>query len=218
MKKVFFVDFDGTVTKTDTCSTMVQIFARDGWKELNRLWEERKLSTKDCAKALFKLFDASLEDIESFLNTVEMDGHFKEFLSLCRERGYRVYILSDGYDFNIRTIMQKYGIKDVEFYANKLLYHPGKGFDIECPYENPRCKNCGTCKKGLMEKLKGEDAQVIYVGDSYSDMCPAGAADLVFAKDVLYRYCMEKGIRAVHYSSFGDILSALAKPESTEEI
>jgi len=41
---------------------------------------------------------------------------------------------------------------------------------------------------------------------SCSDTCPAERADLVFAKDVLYEYCMENGIAAVHFDDFQDIM------------
>ena len=40
MKRVFFVDFDGTITKVDVCAAMVEAFAGDGWREINDLWEK----------------------------------------------------------------------------------------------------------------------------------------------------------------------------------
>lgn len=33
MKRVFFVDFDGTITKVDVCAAMVEAFAGDGWRK-----------------------------------------------------------------------------------------------------------------------------------------------------------------------------------------
>jgi len=55
--------------------------------------------------------------------------------------------------------------------------------------------------------LKEDGSQSIYVGDGYSDTCPAGKADLLFAKAKLYRYCREQGIDAVHFNNFKDIIA-----------
>lgn len=208
MKKTIFVDFDGTISKVDSCFAMVKALARDGWHELNKQWEEKKLSTLECANMTFELFDADLNDIKNLMDTIEIDEYFQEFLALCRSKEYPIYILSDGYDFNIQTILNRYDIDDVKFFANRLLYgHDGR-FRVECPYHNDSCQHCGTCKTNLIKQLKTGDSQVIYIGDGHSDFCPAATADVVFAKDVLYRYCREKGINAVHFTNFKDIISS----------
>ncbi len=206
MNRVFFVDFDGTITRVDTCNAMVEAFATPGWEALNELWEKKQLSTDACANETFKLFHADLDDLRRLLETVEIDGCFIAFLEVCRERGDRVIVLSDGYDFNIRTIFQKYGI-DLPFYANRMTYD-GR-FRIECPHLNPDCGQCGTCKTRLMKELRAPGSQTVYIGDGYSDTCPAAQADLVFAKGALYRYCQERGIEAQYFDSFCDIIACL---------
>ncbi|MGI6226726.1 MAG: MtnX-like HAD-IB family phosphatase [Peptococcales bacterium] len=207
MEKVIFVDFDGTITKVDTCQKMVKTFARDGWVELNKLWEEKKLSTRECANRTFQLFDANLEELEKLIETIEIDTYFPEFVSMCQAWGYPIYILSDGYDLIIERVLKKYNI-NIPYYANKLLYD-GQ-FSIECPYHNSECGICGTCKSTLMEKLRKNARQIVYIGDGYSDTCPASKADIVFAKGTLYKYCQEKGIKATHFDNFGDILRLVA--------
>ncbi|MGI6226535.1 MAG: MtnX-like HAD-IB family phosphatase [Peptococcales bacterium] len=207
MEKVIFVDFDGTITKVDTCQKMVEAFAREGWIELNKLWEEKKLSTRECANRTFQLFDANLEELEKLIETIEIDTYFPEFASMCQTWGYPIYILSDGYDLIIEKVLKKYNI-NIPYYANKLLYD-GQ-FSIECPHHNPDCGICGTCKSTLMEKLRKNARQTVYIGDGYSDTCPASKADIVFAKGTLYKYCQEKGIKATHFDNFGDILRLVA--------
>ena len=53
MQRIFFIDFDGTITKKDVCEAMVERFAADGWQEINLLWETRKISTEECANRTF---------------------------------------------------------------------------------------------------------------------------------------------------------------------
>lgn len=213
MKRVFFIDFDGTITKVDTCLAMVEAFADEGWREIDELWARKEISTEECANRIFRLFKARPEEIRELVESLEIDPYFKDFLGFCRERGYRVCVLSDGYDFNIELIFKKHGIS-VSYYANRMVYDGG--FRIECPYVNPLCGNCGVCKKGLMEKLRMPDEQVIYIGDGYSDTCPAAHADLVFAKGTLYSYCREKGISAFPFENFKDIIESVKKMEERE--
>lgn len=203
---VFFVDFDGTITKEDTCAAMVEAFAGDGWREINERWERKEISTEQCANMTFNLFQADLNDLKRLLDTVEIDEYFMEFQAFCRKRNHLVYVLSDGYDFCIDAVFDKYDI-EVPYYANKMVYDGG--FKIECPGTNPSCGICGTCKTRLMEKLKGEGNTVIYVGDGYSDTCPATKADIVFAKKDLYRFCRDNGISALYFNDFSDIISYL---------
>lgn len=203
MKKTFFIDFDGTITKVDTCIAVMDAFAQDAWKEVNEMWERKELTTEECANRVFQLINVSPGHLRRLLETIEIDDYFLDFLAFCKDQSYQVYVLSDGYDFHIETVFHKYGI-DLPYYANRLIYNDG--FRISCIYSNPSCGGCGTCKTTLMEKLKKEGFQAVYIGDSYSDTCPAVQADLVFAKDVLYEYCMENGIAAVRFDDFQDIM------------
>jgi len=206
MKRVFFLDFDGTITKRDTCFLMVETFAGEGWKEIDEQWVRKEISTEECASMTFRLIDAGPKEVQELIETVEIDEHFLDFLHLCRKQGHDIYILSDGYDFIIDMVLKRYKI-DVPYYANQMIYQ--NGFKIACPYLNPDCGQCGTCKSSLMEKLKGDAEQVIYIGDGASDTCPASKADLVYAKDYLYQYCLEKGIPVVRFETFLDIIKHL---------
>lgn len=205
MKKKFFIDFDGTITTIDTCAKMVAVFAREGWQEINQLWEAGEISTEECANRTFALFDAKPEDINRLMKTIEIDPYFLSFIKICEKQGHQLYILSDGYAENIRLILEQHHIV-LPYYANKLDYE--HGFSIQSPYANNSCGNCGTCKTKLMLQLQG-DAQSVYIGDGYSDTCPAKHADVVFAKKTLYEYCVKNGIPAIQFNSFNDILNYL---------
>lgn len=205
MNKIFFVDFDGTITKTDTCDLMAKTFANELYWEINKLWETKKLTTEECANMLFNGFDADIDDLGRLMDTVEIDEYFKEFLDKCSKKGYEVHILSDGYDFNIDRIFKRENI-NVSYYANKLLFDSEKGFSIQCSYKNLACGSCGTCKTNLIQKLRKDNDFVIYIGDGYSDICAVKNADKVYAKGALYKFCEENEIRAMKLSSFMDVI------------
>jgi len=208
-KKTIFIDFDGTITQKDTCAAMVEAFADEGWQQINELWESREISTQECATRTFQLFRATVDDLRNLLDTIEIDKDFGGFIDFCRNEGYPVYILSDGYDFCIEYILKKHGF-NIPYYANHLVYE--KEFRISSTYYNQACGLCGTCKRSLMECLTEEGSQTIYVGDGISDTCPASHSDLVFAKGRLLDYCRETGISALAIASFADVVKKLALP------
>ena len=208
MNKQFFVDFDGTITKEDVVGVIVQTFCRDGWKEINDRWEKKDISTVECARQTFKLFDAAEKDLYRVLDTIEFDDCFVPFVKTCRAQGYPVYILSDGYDLMIEYLLKKHGLSDLPFFANRLVRKNG-GYDIACPYLNPICGQCGTCKKTILQALKKEGCTTVYIGDGYSDTCVIEAADIVYAKKDLLAYCRRRNIPVIPFHNFSDICDIL---------
>lgn len=205
MKNVFFLDFDGTISIEDSCYLMISRFCRPGWQALNEQWEKGELGTIECARRTFELFDASQEELLQFCQQIPIDSSFKNFVAWATQKGDKIYILSDGYDLNIKTILKQNALEHLPFYANQLCYAVGK-FDIASPYHNPECGKCGTCKKSLLEQLREKEAKTIYVGDGTSDKCVVECADTIFAKNELLKYCQESGLRANGFKSFKDII------------
>ena len=74
------------------------------------------------------------------------------------------------------------------------------------------CNKCGTCKSNILESCQADYGKIVYVGDGYSDLCPARKADLVFAKGILWTRLSEKEQRGVRkYRSFRDVKDFLSK-------
>lgn len=209
MKKVFLVDFDGTVTKIDTVDLMVNKFAKDGWQYYEELWEKGEMSTEECAIETLKLMEMNEKKILDLLYTIEIDDYFLEFLNFCKVKNYEVVIVSDGYDFNIKAIMDKYGF-NVEFYSNKLWFDKGE-IKVDFPYKSKDCNKCGMCKLEVLNRYKNERYYVVYIGDGYSDICVVKYADEVFAKGILEKYCKENDIPYISFKNFGDIIEKLKR-------
>lgn len=207
MKKVFLVDFDGTITKVDTVDLMVNKFAKDGWQYYEELWEKGEISTEECAIETLKLMKVNERKLLDLLYTIEIDDYFLEFLSFCKAKNYEVVIVSDGYDFNIKAIMDKYGF-NVAFYSNKLWFDMGK-IKVDFPYKSNNCNKCGMCKLDVLNKYKSEGYYVTYIGDGYSDICVVEYADEVFAKGILEKYCIENNISYFSFKDFSCIINKL---------
>lgn len=210
MDTVYFIDFDGTITSKDTAAAMIQAFVTEAdypaVMQIITSWEQRRISTKECANTLFQYFNADMNSMLGMLETITIDESFIRFIEACTSSGDRAYVLSDGFDLCIKTVFEKYAI-DLPFYANSMVYD--KGFTIECPHANPECGHCGVCKTTLMQRIKDLYRRCIYIGDGYSDTCPVMHADMVFAKEPLYSLCRDKGIDALIFNTFDDISKQL---------
>ena len=210
MDTTYFIDFDGTITTIDTTAAMAHAFvSRADFPAIMRiteLWERKELSTRECAEQIFGYFNADLDDMLRLLGTVEIDPGFLEFVDICRREKDPIYVLSDGFDLGIRTVFKKYAI-EMPFYSNTMLYNDG--FHVECPHANLKCGHCGVCKTSLLQRLKEPGHTCIYIGDGYSDICPAGHADTVFAKEPLFTLCRKSDIDAVGFASFSHIVEQL---------
>ena len=67
------------------------------------------------------------------------------------------------------------------------------------------CDVCGDwCKRGGLP-----EGRIVYVGDGYSDRCPALAAERVFARAGLADYLEREGRPYEPFETLGDVLAAL---------
>jgi len=211
MKYRLLLDFDGTITKQDTCIAMVEQFANGSWEHIEEMWSTGDLSTQECAVELFKIMDFTETQLKEHLLSLDKDGYFNGLLEICSLKKIDVAIVSDGYDFNIKTILDanKCVIKDI--YSNVLSFNEEGKVVIEFPYSNNDCRKCGTCKRNIYNEYKKSCDKIIYVGDGYSDRCVGEIADILFAKDSLAKYCDYREIDYIPYKTFKDVIEYIEK-------
>ena len=198
-------DFDGTISRKDVGNRMFARFARSGWKDTVEDWKAGLISSRDCLTAECSLARATADQIAQFVLTQEIDPHFKRFLHFCRRQDIPVIILSDGLDFYIDLILKKYGLETLPRFANHLVIR-GSRLLPSFPYFNQGCGSCGNCKGFHVRRYGQDGTTTVYIGDGYSDRCAVTAADLIFAKGDLQRYCRQQGIEHVPYRDFRDVL------------
>lgn len=204
-------DFDGTIAVKDVTDTLLNQFALDGWEEIEEEWVSGKIGSRDCMARQVSLLRADRETFNAALDQIEIDPGFPEFVALCEEAGLPLTVVSDGLDYAIKRILDRHGLGYLPIVANHLEMVGEDEYRLSFPYANPDCKKgSGTCKCRTARSLtQGRDMSLL-VGDGTSDMCAAGAVDLVFAKHKLLTYCREKGLPVVPYRDFTNATVQLA--------
>ncbi len=210
-----YIDFDGTITRRDVGDAMFEQFGGAQCAGFIEEYRQERISAVECFRresaACGRLRQG---DLDAFLDACEIDPTFPSFVALCRSAGYEVTILSDGMDYYIGRILQRHGLGGVRFRSNHLRLIPSGDGTVsmlpEFPFTDEVCDRCACCKRNHLLSSSGNDDIIAYIGEGYSDRCPARYADIVFAKDELLEYCREQGIPCVEYDSFEDIRRDLA--------
>jgi 2,3-diketo-5-methylthio-1-phosphopentane phosphatase len=211
-KPVILCDFDGTITRACLCDFLYGEFASCGLK-FSEQWAEGKIGTREEIESSFQFIQASREEMERALATIEVVPGFKEFYDHCRTQGLQLTIVSDGLEWAIRYVLSRVGVTDIEVMSNRIFFEP-QGFRFEFPYSNPAAAQTGVCKRDIVEALKQKGERIIIIGDGRTDFDASQLADFVFARDALWDYCREHHIPSRHYNNFFDILAAIQDPDS----
>jgi len=208
-------DFDGTICTVDMGNELLNRFTGEGWKEIDRAYCAGEIGSRDAYSRVVSLLKGTKSQMLEFVSATEkLDPHFPEFYAFCREKKMDVKIVSDGLDFYIDAILRKYNLQDIEYFSNVIVFQNGNARSILFPRMNIQCEKCGTCKSGVLEEHRRSYDRVIYIGNGYSDVCPAKEADIVFAKDILYETCGQNGVACVLYENFYDIRAFLQNSDS----
>lgn len=201
------IDFDGTITDADITDAVIQRFARPGWEEAERLWEDGVIGSRECLETQFSLIDASLDNILKYVDTYSIDKDFKGFLAFLRDAGIQFGIISDGFQVIIERMLSRAGISSVPVYANRLVEEGGE-LKTSFPYHNKSCVS-GVCKCEVT-RILSSDAPVIHIGDGRSDFCIAEEAHLVYSKSKLTAFCRGKAIEHFEFTNFRDIQTSMS--------
>jgi 2,3-diketo-5-methylthio-1-phosphopentane phosphatase len=201
---IIYCDFDGTVTKEDSVNKFLSIFADKKWLEIEEQWIKGDIGSREClAKQVALLPEFSRQDLSDYANSIEIDESFVDFYNYLKTQNIELVIVSDGFDFFIEEVLNRYNLNDIKFFANTLTVEDNK-LNIEFNFSNPECKNgSGVCK---CSRTCGR--QFDYIGDGQSDVCIAKKANTLFAKNDynLQKYCEKQGIDYISFNSFKDIL------------
>ncbi len=197
-----YCDFDGTISKIDTVNEFLRLFADKSWLEIEELWAEGKISSRECLQKQVELLpEMNEETLQKYIDSIEISDGFIQFCEYARSIGAEIIILSDGFDLFIKKTLEKYSISEIKYFANTLHYENNK-FSVEFNNHYEHCDiKAGNCK---CAKVREKD--FCYIGDGISDFCVARKAKKIFAKKNLKKYCDKMSINYTDFDDFKDII------------
>ncbi len=207
----FFIDFDGTITKTDVVDMILERFGLSQWTGVEKLWLEGKIGSRECLSRQMDLVSATGQEFMVLLDEVQIDPYFVDFVRQTKHLNIPVAIISDGFDIVIDHVLKKAFwespglLQNLPVYSNKLKYIPPAGFKVHFPDGNLCEHACANCKERVVQSLRAAGERTVFVGDGLSDRFGARVSDLTFAKNKLLKFCAEHQIQHRAYSNFKEI-------------
>jgi 2,3-diketo-5-methylthio-1-phosphopentane phosphatase len=193
-------DFDGTITLTDTVNALLQDFAIPEWLDLEAQWIAGAIGSRECLAEQTKLLRLPPETLDETLDAVEVDPDVVGFFSDCARLGLPVSVVSDGYDWAVRRVLTRLGLREIPVVANRLVHLGGDRWSVLFPFTEPAC-GFGVCKCAASSSRR----QRLHVGDGRSDFCIADDVDLVFAKGALLDQRRARGEPSVPFERFAEL-------------
>ena len=202
------LDFDGTIAPVDTTDLLLERFAAPAWRDIEEDWKAGRIGSRECMVRQIDLVRATPAEMDSFIGSVEIDPGFRGFVDTFRRSGHTLFVLSDGLDRTIRSVLDRAGI-DIPYFANHLQWRGGDRWRLAFPHSKSTCATlAGNCKCTFADAWPRE--LNIVVGDGRSDFCLAERADLVLAKGSLVEHCRKADLPHFGFEDFNQATRLLA--------
>jgi len=209
-------DFDGTVSLEDVTDGLLGRFADASWIQVEAQWLAGRIGSRECMAKQVSLIDATCDELDSYLDTVEIDPYFASFVDECERRNdVSLEISSDGIAYAVRRILENHGLARLRVRANALVAVSGTTYRLRFPHSVPDCSaRAGNCKcaaaRGIAAVSPYPSAAVL-IGDGASDFCAASNVDFVFAKARLLEHCVATKVPHIAFDNFLDIRRELPR-------
>ena len=203
-----FLDYDGTISATDTGVHLLERLGRPGWREVDAEYVAGEIGSRVCLLDEWDLLPRDEAVLRATAGEIGHDPDLERLVDDLRTAGAEVSIVSDGFGFYVHERLGYLGIpiltNDVDWSTGALIF---PNLDRCCA-----CSSCGTCKQAPIKDAARRGLRTVLVGDGVSDQKAALLADVLFAKDGLARWCTVASVPFHPFVTLADVHSALMAP------
>ena len=206
-----FVDFDGTITKTDVGEAFFLKFGDKAKVEriIDNLLSDRISARESWLQLSETVSGFSRAKFDEFIECMEIDDTFSAFVEYCSSKNYDMYVLSDGFDYYIYRIFKREKLENLKVYCNSLKIDKSNRLIPSFPFYDMNCSSSANCKRNHIISHSSDEDYTVFIGDGNSDKYTAQFCDFIFAKDDLLKYCERERITYFPFKNFTDVMERI---------
>ena len=188
-KKNYIIDFDNTFTQVEALDLLAEISTEAGKRKrvLSKIQEitdkamNGEMSFRESLESRIQIMEANKNHLSQLITKLSnmVSKSFKRNTEFIQKHREDIYVVSNGFKDFITPIVEKYGVKKENIYANEFEF-------------NKDGKITGFNKANLLSQDKGKpqviaslnlEGEVLVLGDGYNDyeIRKAGLADKFYA-------------------------------------
>jgi HAD superfamily phosphoserine phosphatase-like hydrolase len=202
-----FVDFDGTITNSDTFDLLVRRHAGDAaWHAIEVELLARRITLREALRREAQLVRLSRPEALAFLEAHStVDPTFAPFVARARAAGAAIRVVSSGIATVIHDALMRAGV-EIDVLANDVDFAV-TGWTMSFIDDSVN----GHDKAAHVLAARAAGAHTVFIGDGISDYDAAAAADERFVKAGrrLEAYCRTNGLACTSFARFSEIEGAL---------
>jgi 2-hydroxy-3-keto-5-methylthiopentenyl-1-phosphate phosphatase len=204
-------DFDGTVTIGDVSFMLLDAFANGDWRYWDKKYASGEISVGRFNTEVFSMVVADRQTMLDYIKgRVVIRPGFSEFVTLCRQKDFRLVIISNGLSFYIEQILEDIGLAGLEIHAADTHFHRD-GLSVQYVRPDGTVTDSGL-KDTYTNLFLADGYRVVYIGDGRSDFLPARRCSMIFAaadEGKLLKICRRENVECHPYTSFHDIIGVM---------
>src|SRR2546422_3859897 len=207
--RAVLVDFDGTASLDDVSEVLVQEFGDPGWPLYDELVDRGEMGLREAGRHQSAMLSGGRDEMLAFaLDRCRLDPTFPPFVAWAEESALAITVVSDGFGFYIRPMLEAAGLERLEVLTNELVVD-GERPRLAHLYGHPECRGGGTCKMLAALRARERVGPVAFIGEGQSDRYGALYSDIVFAKKDLVGICQADRVPFLPWETFDDVRQVL---------
>ena len=217
IRTAYLCDFDGTAAPADVGARLMARFSTASTAQQAALeadWRSGALGHRALTEAECAFLRLGADEALEFVRGFELDPDFAAFVHQAAARGDQVCVVSEGFEFYIRLLLERAGLGALPLSSNRMRFADGRAWP-EFPNQDRSCGRCGNCKGAEVRAWRARGYRTVMVGDGLSDRCGAREADAVMARGALLEWCRQEGLEVARADDFAAV-AALAERAHAE--
>ena len=203
------VDFDGTACTADVSEVLLERFGDPAWPMYDEMVDRGEIGLREAARHQTAMLRGTREEMLAYaVANCPLDPTFAPFVAWAEANRLALTLVSDGFGFYIRPILEAAGLERIDAVRNELVFDGATRFP-RYPNAHPECVGCGTCKMLTATRAREQHRRVAFVGEGQSDRYGALYSDVVFAKLGLVDIAERDGVPFLTWETFDDVRRAL---------